>query len=464
MRSSRTKVFDAKKPIQLLLNTNIETEADEQQKKQFYHDEPDSDQHFKLQIIIPVISEIKRSFELEKFKPPKQHFIQHSYINYKGFMHETHYTLDNVDFDWLENEQKIMRVELGIVSNNQTTIQVSNLSNIKNSPLNTNDTLKEHTMDNSKSNTIENQNNSNHSENHENSISKMEVNHNEKYQSIITEEILEIFIDRFEKVMGKNQYGFSQVTDVELYVPKYFSKIQNIADIAYRIYEYWKDRRISRISKEYPIVGKPLLRHFQLPPDIDSDDPRLAFRPRDKELTSKVPLKNDERSLERLKLIHEQLSMLHKILWNIKNRELIHEEYIKNCYEIFETDLKYLLQSNKNISRKRKRQPFENMNLKNSTTPIERIFNSLEEITNEIKSPLIKLEQNQETYLNSSQSNTLNNKLEKDATSSNINMHKLLQSFEFMENLLQNYKENVDISTYEDLDLSNNNFLSKFEY
>lgn len=90
------------------------------------------------------------------------------------------------------------------------------------------------------------------------------------------------------------------------------------------VFQYWKERRLSRCGRYYPRCGKPLLNHFELPPDPNDENPLGVFRPReDRPLKRK---KNEPEHGAQMEQLKNDFVQLLSVMECIKERERINQE------------------------------------------------------------------------------------------------------------------------------------------
>lgn len=139
------------------------------------------------------------------------------------------------------------------------------------------------------------------------------LNSGTNYQ--LTEKNFELMISKFEK---ETKFS-SELIDI--------SRIIHLFEFPHKIikktYQYWKDKRLKRISKQYPKCGKPLLCEFEIPPDQNDLNPNIAFRPREKPLKKKI---NEIDSFEKLNQLKKDFENLKSIIECIKEREKLKQE------------------------------------------------------------------------------------------------------------------------------------------
>lgn len=90
-----------------------------------------------------------------------------------------------------------------------------------------------------------------------------------------------------------------------------------------KTYQYWKEKRLKRVSKQYTKCGKPLLCEYELPPDQNDLNPNHAFRPREKPVKKKI---NEIDSFEKLNQLKRDFESLKVICECIKEREKLKQE------------------------------------------------------------------------------------------------------------------------------------------
>jgi hypothetical protein len=168
----------------------------------------------------------------------------------------------------------------------------------------------------------------------------------------ITEEEFELFIDRFEKATGLVKHALPTLHEI---LEEHADLREITSDKALeRVYEYWKNKRHSRIFEYdenlYTNVGKPLLPHFEVPPDIDNPNPYVAFRPREREKPGKKSRKNDQEGFNRLTQLRNEMSRLRDLLQLLRRREQLKLDYYRVTGQIIMAEA----HSRSVVTRKRK--------------------------------------------------------------------------------------------------------------
>jgi hypothetical protein len=87
------------------------------------------------------------------------------------------------------------------------------------------------------------------------------------------------------------------------------------------IFNYWRDRRFSRISRYYPKCGKPLITNYEIPPDPNDSSPFMVFRPREDKPPKKR--KNEPEHLVKLEQLKSDFESLLLVMGSVKQREIL---------------------------------------------------------------------------------------------------------------------------------------------
>jgi hypothetical protein len=206
---------------------------EEEQQIQLLQEQEDR-QHEAVNRVIPVpLVVVKENMEHINvhFNQPR-YFIRYYGKSYDEEKNEINYDLDDEDFDFLEKLNETLQNEAvtataaDITSRKQKAISKLNL------------------------------NHSNHNDDNE-------QQYNDHSNVIVTDELLEECIDRFEKTTGFNKQ-LCTLQETKLKYPDLFNKLK--MKILTQIYNYWRTKRLKRIFSYnkgmYKTCGKPLLEEF----------------------------------------------------------------------------------------------------------------------------------------------------------------------------------------------------------
>lgn len=128
----------------------------------------------------------------------------------------------------------------------------------------------------------------------------------------------EYLMDQFER---ETSFSPDLVEWHEL--PQHVTKYVN----ARLVYQFWRDKRYSRICKYYPRCGRPLLTNYEIPPDPNDTSPFQVFRPREDKPPKRK--KNEPEHLMKMDQLKNDFVHLLSILDHIKQREQVSKNLIE---------------------------------------------------------------------------------------------------------------------------------------